>query len=110
MTDRYELTEFKLGDDSTILVETITTNGGGETERLGLGGGKPEEAAKTFKETIGSIKGVAEAAINTIKEIADPPKEMTLELGLKLSGETGAIIAKASAEGNIKVVLKWVST
>lgn len=109
MTDKYELIEFKIGDDSTILVEAISTKRGNENELLSASTGIAKTAVKTFNETIESIKSVAETVINSIKKIADPPKEITLELGLKLSGETGAIIAKASAEGNIKVILKWVS-
>lgn len=108
MTDTYELAEFKLEDGSVILVETISTKRGNRNELLSTNGEPVKRAVTTFKETIDSMKGVAETAINSIKEIVNPPKEVTLELGIKLSGETGAIIAKASAEGNIKVTFKWI--
>lgn len=107
MSEQYEIVEFKLQDNSTILVEGISSSSGTEGELLGMSCGVPKKAVKTFEETIDSIKSVAETAISSIKKIANPPKEVTLELGIKLSGETGAIIAKASVEGNIKVTFKW---
>jgi hypothetical protein len=35
------------------------------------------------------------------------PSGGEVEFGIKLSGEVGAILAKASGEANISVTLKW---
>lgn len=68
-----------------------------------------KEANRTFKDSIGVIKTIARNVITTTKDLVDPPKKMEIKLGVKFSAETGAIIAKAAAEGNIEVTITWES-
>lgn len=109
MSEQYEIVEFKLQDNTTILVETVPDSSCARSELLGESHKIPQKALRSFKEAIDSIKSVAETTVHSIKEITVPPKEVTLELGIKLSGEAGAIITKVSTEGNIKVTFKWIA-
>jgi hypothetical protein len=38
------------------------------------------------------------------------PDEISLELGVKLSGEAGWFIAKSSLEGSVKITVTWKQT
>ncbi|WP_329484213.1 hypothetical protein OG555_18860 [Kribbella sp. NBC_01484] len=50
--------------------------------------------------------GVISQHIETWARTANPA-EVELKLGVKLTAEAGAIIAKTSAEGNLEVTLRW---
>ena len=39
--------------------------------------------------------------------LPEPPDEVAVEFGVKMSVETGAVITKASGEGNFKINLSW---
>lgn len=60
-----------------------------------------------FNKALSPIRQVASNVLNQLRDIAQSPDEVTIEFGLKLNFEAGAIITKASTEGNIKVSIKW---
>jgi hypothetical protein len=39
--------------------------------------------------------------------VASKPDNFEVEFGVKLGGETGIILAKGTAEVNLKITLKW---
>jgi len=58
----------------------------------------------------GRLRGIAEAAEQIARELRAglTPDEISLEFGLKVSGEVNWwFFAKAQSEGAIKVTLKW---
>src|SRR4051812_10319490 len=64
------------------------------------------KAKLSFEAAIDSVKPVAEILMKKLKDIASP-KEVTVEFGIKVNAEAGAIISSISAEANFKVTLKW---
>jgi Trypsin-co-occurring domain 1 len=98
-----EFVRFTLDDDSMVIFESA------ESDLVTLrGGGQPDvrEGGKLTQR----LRGVAEAAEEVAGSLRSrlAPDEVTLEFGLKVSGEMNWwFFAKAQSEGTIKVTLKW---
>jgi hypothetical protein len=99
-----ELIEFRLEGGGAVVVEM-------DEEQAGLvpAGRRPgeiaREAAQTFEEAIASIRPAAQVIAQELRSLK--PDELGIEIGIKLTAEAGAIIAKAGGEANFKVTLKW---
>jgi hypothetical protein len=63
-----------------------------------------------FSKALSPIRQVANDVLQQLQELTQSPEEVTIEFGLKLNFEAGALIAKASTEGNLKVSIKWKKT
>lgn len=83
-----------------------TTSGLGP--KLGAGDKVVREAGRNLED---ALKDVAPAidALHRMALAVSKPKEISLEIGLKLSAKAGVILASADAEGSLKVTLKWVN-
>ena len=64
-------------------------------------------ATSTFESALQSVRGAPEAILHQLCSVAQPPDEVAVEFGVKMSAESGAIIAKASGEANFKINLVW---
>jgi hypothetical protein len=64
-------------------------------------------ATSTFESALENVRGAAEAILHQLCSLAQPPDEVAVEFGVKMSAESGAIIAKASGEANFKINLIW---
>lgn len=65
------------------------------------------KANDTFDSALDRIRSAADSMLNRLTSLAQPPDELTVEFGVKLNAETGAVIAKASTEANFTIHLKW---
>jgi hypothetical protein len=65
------------------------------------------EASGTFESALENVRSAAEGILHQLRSLAQPPDEVGVEFGVKMSAETGAIIAKASGEANFKINLSW---
>lgn len=65
------------------------------------------ESGKTFETALKNVEQAAEALMKRLRSLSKQPDEVTVEFGVKMSTEGGAIIAKASAEANFKITLNW---
>ncbi|MBB4915968.1 CU044_2847 family protein [Streptosporangium saharense] len=65
------------------------------------------DAKQRFEDALKHVRGAAEAALRTFREGTTGPDEVEVEFGVKLGTEAGAVIAKASVEGNLTVRIKW---
>lgn len=100
------LVKYPLENGQFILVEVDEPEEVG-TVRVGRVGDKIEEAKETLEQALSNLEPVAKAVINKIRGLVDAPDEISVEFGLKLSGNVGVILASASVEANYKVSLKW---
>lgn len=103
------LIEFPLKDGGSILVEVDDIGGpgpGGVTRSI-----RPnqvlEKAQVTFEEALNNIRPAAESIITRLRGLSDPPTEIQVKFGLKLSAEAGAFIASVGADVNYEVTLTW---
>jgi hypothetical protein len=64
-------------------------------------------ATSTFESALENVRSAAEGILHQLCSLAQPPDEVAVEFGVKMSAESGAIIAKASGEANFKINLVW---
>lgn len=71
-------------------------------------GGKFKKIGQTLESSVETVSRVANAMANKVQGMVRKPDEFSLEIGLAFKGEAGVVIAKTSAEGHLKVSMKWV--
>ena len=94
---------YEVGDGSSVLVEVDEdTYGVEEVSRTSDG---IVEAGQRLESALGSVVEAAQATLDALKKLS--PDTVQVEFGIKLAGEAGAMIAKASAEGHFTVTVSW---
>lgn len=63
------------------------------------------QAGKTLEDALASIKKISRAVAGTLAEIA--PDEGVIEMGFKLTAESGFILTKLAGEAHLNVKLTW---
>jgi hypothetical protein len=63
------------------------------------------KAVQSFDQAFDSVDELSQSVVKKL-ETADA-QEITLEMSVKVSGDVGAYIAKATGEGQMKVTVKW---
>ena len=101
------LVEFPMEDGNKFLVEVDEPERGGRTARVGRDRKTVEKAKQTFETALEKIKPTANAVISKLRELTYSPDQITVEFGLKLNAEAGAVLASAGVEANYKVTLTW---
>ena len=73
--------------------------------RVSRGGDGLLQAAQSFEGRWPASNRWRASVFSTVKDLA--PEEAVVELGFKLSAESGVILAKAAGEAHVKVELVW---
>ncbi|TYK49223.1 CU044_2847 family protein [Actinomadura decatromicini] len=89
----------------TVVVETDDREPGFQS--VSRAGDMIHDAAVSFEEAFRSIKDAADSALAALRGGAADPDAVELEFGVKLNAAAGAVIAKTSVEGQLKVKLTW---
>lgn len=76
--------------------------------KLGVGDSVVQKAGRNLEDALKDISPAIDALRNMAMAVSKP-KEISLEIGLKLSAKAGVVLASADAEGSLKVTLKWVT-
>ncbi|MFF0573250.1 CU044_2847 family protein [Streptosporangium saharense] len=87
-----------------IVVETADEEGVRRVSRKGM-----TDVARRFGEALADVEGAAADAIESFRSGRLKPDQIEIEFGVKLNAETGALIAKASTEGQLTIKLTWSS-
>jgi hypothetical protein len=97
-----EFVKFTLDDGSEVYFESA------ESDLVEMHGGEPEVVDGGRLHTrLSAVAAAAEQVAESLRERL-APDELSLEFGLKVSGEVNWwFFAKNQAEGTVKVVLKW---
>ncbi|GGV65241.1 CU044_2847 family protein [Streptomyces massasporeus] len=98
------LIEFKTGDGAVVAVEAVEERSG---SRLVSRGDGTVQAARTFEGALDGVRAAAESALRVFRDGSLRPDGVEIEFGVKLAAETGAFIAKGTAEGHLVVKLTW---
>ena len=99
------LVEFELEEGGTIFVEVDMPEEPGMVPAAR--GEVVQRAQQTFEAALEKIRPAAQAIIRKLRGLHDPPDEIEVEFGLKMSAEAGAMVAAAGVEANYKVTLTW---
>lgn len=103
------LMQVPLDDDegaATVLVEADRGDISGE---LILASREPGQAVAVAVKSLSDSLERLEPVLRTVKDklVAAAPEHFTVEFGVKLGGETGIILAKGTAEVNLKITMTW---
>jgi hypothetical protein len=98
------LVEFRTGDGAVVAVEAVEERSG---SRLVSRGDGTVQATRTFESALDGVRSAAESALRVFRDGSLKPDGVEIEFGVKLSAETGAFIAKGTAEGHLVVKLTW---
>ena len=96
--------EFTTDDGAVIAVESFDEQAG---SRLVARGDGTVQATRTFEGALEGVRAAASSALRVFRDGTLRPDGVEIEFGVKLSAETGAIIAKGTAEGHLVVKLTW---
>ncbi len=66
-----------------------------------------DNAQESFEKALRPLKEVSNSIVNCIKDIANAPDEVEVELGLKFTASAGIILTSLDSEAHFKVSLKW---
>jgi hypothetical protein len=91
-------------DSGSILVEVDDSGPGFERASRE---GTIIKATETFENALDHVRGAALSALRRMSSGPRAPDAIEIEFGVKLNAEAGAVIAKASIEGHLKVKLTW---
>src|SRR5579859_1723097 len=77
--------------------------------RLTLAAPEPGQAAARASRSLAASLEQLEPVLRTVRDklVASAPEHLTVEFGVKLGGETGIILAKGTAEVNLKITMTW---
>ena len=102
------LVAYDLEDGGSVLVEVEDQRGpvmrGGRTDSV------VTKATESFEEVVGSIGPAVRGIVKQLREATDWPAEVSVEFAVKLSAESGVIIARAGGEANFRISLRWNRT
>jgi hypothetical protein len=95
-----KLVTIKLPDGTQLEAETSAEAGPRNVAR-----GKSDEI--DLAAELKRVEAAAGLVIETFRRVA--PDECEVELGIKLGGKVGVILAEGTAEASFRVKLKWVN-
>lgn len=98
-----ELIAVPLDGGGAIVVEVDDPVGG--VVKTGRPGKIVGEATQSLEAALGSVGPAAKSVLAKLREAG--PAEITVEFGLRLTAEAGAVITKTSGECNMTVQLRW---
>jgi hypothetical protein len=101
------IVEFPMENGDVLLVEVDDPMISGTTLRGGHGTDMIERAQLTYEQAVDKIKPAAESIVQRIRRIAEPPDVISVEFGIKLNANIGAILASTSAEAQFTLKLTW---
>lgn len=103
------MTNAKSEDQNDVILVDFTPASGVR----GVAKVSPEKLVEKSKAAVdaamSTMRTMANRAVTTIKKIkvSERPDKVSLEFGLKLDAEAGALVAKAGTEAAIKVTMTW---
>jgi hypothetical protein len=98
-----KLIEFNV-PGGTVVVESQETAVTGVVRGAGLGQ-LTEKVGRTLEDSFSVIRSIADAALASCSGLAPLPDTVEVEFSLKFDASFGAVIAKTSAEGSLRIKL-----
>jgi len=98
------LTRIPLGDGGWILVEQPSPPDGGPV-KAGRVGDAVRDLPVTLEQALEPISQAAHATLEQLRKAR--PDEITVEFGVDLAFEAGAVITKSQAGCHLKVTVRW---
>ncbi|MFE2286342.1 CU044_2847 family protein [Streptomyces sp. NPDC059443] len=100
------LARIPLADGGTLLVEASAVAGG--PVKAGRLGDAIHELPGTLQAALAPVTEAASAVLDQLRKAG--PDAITVEFGVDLAFEAGAVITKSSATGHLRVTMVWKQT
>ena len=98
-------------DDSSILVEIESVESDqGIARAARRSDSLIKDSGRKFDEVVDVVRPTAEVLLAKVRSLSSAPSETSVEFGLKLTLNAGAVIASSGAEGHFKITLTWKQT
>lgn len=65
------------------------------------------QASESFESIVQKVQPAAVALLEAIRSGPRPPSRVTVEFGLDMSADLGAVIASTAVQANFKVTITW---
>ncbi len=103
------LVRFTLEEGSTVLIEAEETEVEGEMIRVSSTSREIVNISdKTFEESLGIVKPVANTVLNKLKDLSKLPEEVKVSFGISMNLKAGMFITSGT-DANFNVTLTWKS-
>jgi hypothetical protein len=93
-----------LDSGEKVLVEVEAIPG---VDRVSRADRAIDVATQTLDRGLEQVGPLMNAVVTRMRATDTPPDKVTLQLGLKVSGELGLIIGKSAAEANFTITAEW---
>lgn len=100
-----ELISVPLAGGGSIIVEAGSAVDPAGVVKAGRLADGLQQAVHTLDSTLEPVASAAKSALDKLR--AAQPDGVTLEFGVRLSGELGAIITRTTGECHMRVTLRW---
>jgi len=101
--------EVPLAGGGNLLVE-IAEDDVAAVERVGRPGQVVARGTETLQDALGHVQPAFAAVVEHLRDMTDPPDRVTLEFGIKITGEARVVVARAATEANFTVSVEWSRT
>jgi hypothetical protein len=103
--------EVPVSSGGSVTVEIDEGPAGGRTMRGGGSGGTElvERSTQTLEDSLGGLGSALRHIVADLHH-AREVERIDVELGLKLTGEAGFVVAKCGGEANFRVRVRWTRT
>jgi len=103
------LMQVPVEDGENHVVVLVEADRGDIPGGLTLASPEPGQAAARAATSLSASLAQLEPLLRTVKDklAAAGPEHFAVEFGVKLGGETGIIVAKGTAEVNLKITMTW---
>jgi hypothetical protein len=65
------------------------------------------KARVSLEAAMEQVRAFANATLDKVQALVQPPEQVEVEFGIRLNAEVGAVIARTQAEGHLQVKLTW---
>ncbi len=101
------LIEVPLSTGGSITVEVDEPTGGRTMRGGDRGADLVERGGRTLEDSLGTIAPALKEVLDKLRGVSTELSQIEVELGLKLTGEAGMVVARAGAEANFRVLVRW---
>ncbi|AZM62610.1 MULTISPECIES: CU044_2847 family protein [unclassified Streptomyces] len=93
-------------DDGDFVIADITVNEGTVVDAA-----TPSDlvarATGSFTTALEQVRSAAALTVHRMRDLPQRPDEVTVEFGIQLDAEVGAVLARTGAQGHLQVQLTW---
>ncbi|PZT71000.1 hypothetical protein DN402_00750 [Streptomyces sp. SW4] len=100
-----ELLRFEMEDGGSVVAQ-VDHLGGGVVEATSAAD-LVARATGSFESALEGVRRAAAVTLSRMSALPQRPDEVTVEFGIQLDAEVGAVLARTGAQGHLQVQVTW---